>query len=320
MNKKERVLAVVQGREPDRIPTGFWLHFPPDQQKPENMVAAHLKFFEESGTDICKVMNEALLRGNVKVTSPGDFAAALVSDETKRALNRQVDNVKAICDKIGDTALIQATIHGVVVSAHHLSLREGFYVDNKDFLRHCMTEDRYALLSAYDRVCDVLCDLTWRCVEAGAGGIYYACLGGEKDLFTEEEYHTYVEPYEQRVFSAASCASCFNTLHICKSGLDIARYTALPAQVVNWAIHENNPTLAEGARIFADKVILGGLDDRAGVLVDGTSEEIEAEVHGILEEMQGRRFILGADCTLPTEISCERIMAAVNACGSYTRG
>ena len=28
MTKKERVLAVLRGETPDRIPAGFWLHFP----------------------------------------------------------------------------------------------------------------------------------------------------------------------------------------------------------------------------------------------------------------------------------------------------
>lgn len=317
MNKKERVMAVVRGGTPDRIPSGFWLHFPSEQQKLENVVPSHLKFFAETQTDICKVMNEALLRGVQEIRTPVDYAKAVLSPETKKALDGQVDCIKRICDQIGDSSLVQATIHGVVVSTHHLSLRKGFYVDNKDFFRQCMTENREALVNTFDMVTDALCELSRRCIEAGAGGIYYACLGGEKDLFTAEEYHQYIEPFEARAFEAAGCAPCFNTLHICKSGLDIARYKNLSAEVVNWAIHENNPSLEEGAEIFADKVILGGLDDRAGVLVDGTREEIEAEVHSILDKMQGRRFILGADCTLPTEISSERIVTAVEACGTY---
>ena len=28
MNKRERVMAVIRGQKPDRIPSGFWLHFP----------------------------------------------------------------------------------------------------------------------------------------------------------------------------------------------------------------------------------------------------------------------------------------------------
>ena len=66
-----------------------------------------------------------------------------------------------------------------------------------------------------------------------------------------------------------------------------------------------------------DRVVLGGLDDRAGVLVDGSLEDIEQQVHKILRENGTQRFILGADCTLPTDISLERIAKAVEATGTY---
>mgnify|MGYP000022760933 CR=1 FL=1 len=317
MNKKERVMAVIRGEKPDRIPTGFWFHFSPRDQ--ERVVSAHLRYFAESGTDICKVMNEALLRGESEIRTPGDYARAALSGAARRNMERHLDDVKRICDETGNTSLVQATLHGVVVSTHHLSLRKGLYVDNRMFFRTCMTENREALINAFDMVTDVLCELSERFFDAGVGGIYYACLGGERDLFTPEEYNTYIKPFEMRVLQAAGKTSCVNTLHICKSGLDISRYQDLPAQVVNWAIHENNPSLEEGAEIFKDKVILGGLDDRSGVLVDGTNGEIESEVHAILRKMAGRRFILGSDCTLPTDISCSRIQTAVHSCETYCR-
>ena len=317
MNKKERVMAVIRGEKPDRVPSGFWLHFPPEEQKGDRVVPAHLRYFKESETDICKIMNEALLRGVSQIRKPGDYAHAAFSAELKASLEKHLDDVKRICDQVGDASVVQATVHGVVVSTHHMSLRDGFYVDNKDFFKTCMKEDPNALESAFDMVSDALCELAQAFLKAGVGGIYYACLGGEKDLFTKEEYETRIRPYERRVLEAAAKAPCFNTLHICKSGLDISRYRGLPAQVVNWAIHENNPSLEEGAEIFPDQVILGGLDDRAGVLVDGTEDEIRQAVHEILHKMEGRSFILGSDCTLPTDISCQRIRTAVEACGSY---
>lgn len=317
MNKRERVMAVIRGEKPDRIPSGFWLHFPAEDQKPERVLPSHLRFFEESCTDICKIMNEALFRGISQICTPADYAAAALSQAARKSFDDQVDCVKKICDQLGGSAVTQATLHGVVVSTHHLSLRKGMYVDNKDFFRTCMTENRQALVNTFDMVADVLCELATRFLDAGADGIYYACLGGEKNLFTPEEYEFYIKPFEMRVLKAAHNANCFNTLHICKSGLDIARYRDLPAEVVNWAIHENNPSLEEGAAVFPDKVILGGLDDRAGVLVDGAREEIEAAVHSLIRKMEGRRFILGSDCTLPTDISCDRIKTAVEACGTY---
>ena len=39
----------------------------------------------------------------------------------------------------------------------------------------------------------------------------------------------------------------------------------------------------------------------------------EEEVRQVLHIMEGHRFLLGADCTLPTEIAYDRIRTAVEA-------
>ena len=87
---------------------------------------------------------------------------------------------------------------------------------------------------------------------------------------------------------------------------------------------------AQGLRLFAGglrgglsrdvykrQVLLGGLDDRAGVLVDGPKEAIEQEVYSVLDRMGTTGFLLGADCTLPTEIPYAHIRTAVEATGKY---
>ena len=85
------------------------------------------------------------------------------------------------------------------------------------------------------------------------------------------------------------------------------------SDIVNWGVHEDNISLEEGRRLFGDITIMGGLQNRAGVLVDGTCEQIEQKVKSIIHSFGKQKFILGADCTLPTEISYQRINVAVKA-------
>ena len=61
MTKKERVIAAINNKEVSGIPSSFSLHFPQDKKMGEECVKAHLKFFEETDTDICKIMNENLI-------------------------------------------------------------------------------------------------------------------------------------------------------------------------------------------------------------------------------------------------------------------
>ena len=64
-------------------------------------------------------------------------------------------------------------------------------------------------------------------------------------------------------------------------------------------------SLKQGAALF-NRPIVGGLDDR-GVIVYGTDEEIRKTAMTILSEAPSTGFILGADCTLPTDIELDRI-------------
>ena len=63
---------------------------------------------------------------------------------------------------------------------------------------------------------------------------------------------------------------------------------------------------------------MGGLANRSGVLVNGTEEEIRSEVHKVLQDFGTQGFILGADCTLPTDIELWRVNAAVEAAREFS--
>ena len=45
MTKKERVVAAIEGREPDKVPSGFSLHFPTEAAFVDFAVDAHILFF-----------------------------------------------------------------------------------------------------------------------------------------------------------------------------------------------------------------------------------------------------------------------------------
>ena len=61
MTKKERVQTVLRSETPDYVPAGFSLHFPADKNAGEAGVQAHLEFFEQTDTDLVKIMNENLV-------------------------------------------------------------------------------------------------------------------------------------------------------------------------------------------------------------------------------------------------------------------
>ena len=313
MNRRENTIAAVQGGNVEYIPAGFWLHFPESCFHGDAAVQAHLDFFRESETDIMKIMNENVIPCSVPIVNPEDWAKIPAYDRNASFIQDQLEITKKILDKVHDNGIVLLTVHGVVASAWHARGGTAGYETGSSFLVEHLRANPEAVAQAYDRISDALAILTEEALKIGVDGIYYAALGGESYLYTDEEFERYVKPNDLKVLQAASKRPAFNILHMCKDRLNLERYRDYPVDVVNGGVYEHNPSLLEGRKIFGDAAILGGLDDRAGVLVDGTEQEIRSEVHRVIGEMGQRKFLLGADCTLPTEIEMARIRAAVRA-------
>ena len=319
MTARERVMAVINGKSADRTPVMFTMHFPADCQFGDAAVKAHLDFFRESQGDIGKVMNENLLRSDITARRAGDLSGERINLATKKGLDAQVDLVKRIVDQAGGERMILATIHGPMVSVHHMSGRKGFFVENLEFYRTCKEEDPQALRTALQYASDALCLLVRRCIEeAWADGIYFAALGAERTLFTREEYADIVRPFDNAVLNASRSAGGLNLLHICKKGVDVQRFVDYPVEIFNWEMTGTNPSLEEALRLIPeDRTILGGFSNESGPLIQGTEAEIRAETSRLLEQVHGRRWILGAGCTLPTGIDCAKLRAVVSASKAF---
>ena len=94
MTKKERVTAAIRGEEVDKIPSGFSLHFPKESAFGDAAVKAHLKFFEESDTDILKIMNENLVPYMGEINNGSDYSMVKEMTMADGFMQDQVDVYK----------------------------------------------------------------------------------------------------------------------------------------------------------------------------------------------------------------------------------
>ena len=85
-------------------------------------------------------------------------------------------------------------------------------------------------------------------------------------------------------------------------------FTDYPVQVVNWAVKPEGISLKDGQRLFSGKTVLGGFENtNNSLLYTGSKEEIQAEAKRLIAENGKQGIIIGADCTIPGDISSERI-------------
>ncbi len=60
MTKRERIRAVVEGREPDKLPYSFWTHLPGIDLDPERLAEETYKFYRTYDVDFIKTMNNGM--------------------------------------------------------------------------------------------------------------------------------------------------------------------------------------------------------------------------------------------------------------------
>lgn len=315
MTKRERVLAAIQGREVDVVPTGFSLHFPLEGASGDKGVRSHLDFFRQTDTDIMKIMNENLVPDVGEIRTPDDWNKIPSYSLQDGFMRNQIEMVKNILDQADAEAFSLGTLHGICASAiHPIEARYGYEGVRKLFCAH-IRENKQPVLEAFKRITDGMCQLAVAYKGLGLDGIYYAALGGERHYFTDDEFAEVIEPFDKEILKAAKAEGLYNFLHMCKDNLNMGRYESYNAlaDVVNWGVYETDFSLEQGRRMFPGTTVMGGLANRSGVMVDGTIEELKEAAKGIIRDYGKTSFILGADCTLPTEIPYERIHAIVEA-------
>lgn len=307
MNSKERVMSAIQGKPVDRLPMGFWYHFPEDSfGSIEETVDLHAKFFEDTPMDIFKIMNENIFPDEFKVTGAQDFRKLRKVQKDDDFIQKQVETTKRIVEKIDGRAFVVMTLHGTIASAWHARGGSDGYSEGSLLLQQFLREDAKAMEEGFKRIAEAMCILVDQVQDSGIDAIYYSALGAESYLFTDAEYWEHVRPYDEMILRHAASRFDNNFLHICKDKLHLERFKDLPAAVINWGEHHENPSLKEGWKHFPDMALLGGFDNSKGPLIDGDKAALKAQVDAVIDAVGEQRLLIGADCTLPGDIRPEQ--------------
>lgn len=302
MNKVERVRAALKSEPVDRVPASFWYHFTADKAHGQASVQAHLDYYRASNIDFLKVMNEHFYQANVSIKTPGDWRQVRPAPLSSSFYQDQLDEVKQIVDAVGDECLVVTTIFGPFSS--------GNYAGDRKVTEH-LKADPASVSQGLGAIAESLAEFAVACVDAGAAGIYYSAQGGEKDRFSEDEFLQYIKPHDLTVLKAVEDYGEFHLLHVCKDHIRLHLYADYPGHAVNWAATKHNLSLTQGRELFK-RPIVGGLGDR-GIMVDGTPEAIQAAVRSVIADFGTQGLMIGADCTLPTDIAVGNIRTAVEA-------
>ena len=318
MNKRERVVAAIKGEKVDGLPSCYSLHFPAEEATGPAGVAAHLRFFEETDTDVIKIMNEHLVRNTKLLRTPSEFCARVEELlESGTYAEDQIEFTRQILAQAEPDAYALGTLHGVIATSLHVlgKMGEGFNLGERmqivtDFCRW----DAPAMHEAFGRIADYMADLAAAYVrDGGVDGVFYASLGAETKWLQDDEFATFVAPCEKRILSAIREAGGHTFLHMCKSRINMERFRSYApyADVVNWGVYEVPFSMAAGRELFPGITVLGGLENRSGAIASGDPEQARAAVRELVAREGREGLIVGADCTLATDQDRAVVRAAV---------
>ena len=218
MNAKERVIAAVNKQEVDAIPSGFSYHFPKGNEYGDAGVNVHMKFFNETGGDILKIMNDNRIPSMSNVKTAADWKDVRSISLSDPCFARQIDLMKRLMDKVDPAYFSMGTLHGVVATCRHATSEGYTFAQTREIMCAHYRENKQPITDAFKAHGGQSLRVSPRPMYRwGLDGIMYASLGAEKQYFTDEEYADLVAPLDQQVMNVIhNSKNCISFLHMCK--------------------------------------------------------------------------------------------------------
>lgn len=311
MTKLERVRAALAGKPVDRMPVGFWRHWPGDDQREDSLVEVTLDFQRRYDQDFIKLpVSSTYTVHDWGVTH--EYRGSIMGDRTY--LERTVK-------KVEDWDRIQALDVNRGTYGWHLSaLRSILRRKDKDtplvvtmfnplsVLLYLAGDEtglvhlrRYPerVVPALQAVIDTCAAFAREAINAGADGIFLSAKQASYEMMSDEEYRRFGRPGDLAVLKAAS-AGWFNILHLHGQHPMFARLADYPVQAMNWHDRTAAPSLSEAAKIFPG-TLMGGVEQYQ-VLHFGSAEEVAAQVQDAVRQMKGLRLMVTPGCTYPLSV------------------
>ena len=323
MDKIERVMAVIEGRRPDRTPVGFWYHFSADQVCGRAAVEAHVAHVETFDLDFLKIMNDNGYPHDGQIRTAADLASLVELRGDEPAFEKQLQLIADLKRRLGGRMLMTTTVFNAWAtlrrlvkppSTHHAPpTMNGSNDAATATLLGFYGQDAAAVATAIQTVATSLGNFARKSVDAGADGVFMSVRDDWVDGGAENgtNYNRLIRQSDLKVLAGA-VGGAFNMLHVCGRAIDFRAFAEYPVQVINWADRAAGPAIRE-VRDWVKPAICAGVDN-LDTLGNGTPADCAREVADALDQAADRPMIIGPGCTFdPKAVPQANLKAVVRA-------
>lgn len=311
MNKREAVLSLLDDtQEQSYIPAAFFLHFPEAFRAGQAAVQKHSEFFRHTDMDLVKIQYERKFPHRNDIQKPEDWLKMPHYDLD--FFEEQLEAVKGLVQSLKQEAVVVVTLYSPFMCAGHSV--------GRNLLEQHLQEDPESVKKGLEIITESLLVFVRECIKLGVDGFYTSTQGGEAGRpYSPDVFDTIIKPFDLTVMNEINDTCQFNILHVCDYVLpydDFSRFTDYPGHLVNspLTVGAKEITMQEVSAMF-NRPYMGGLE-RLGILATGTEAEVKQAVEAVLQDAP-KRFMLGADCTVPSETSWDNLKVAINTAHTW---
>lgn len=303
MNKLERIDAVLEGREPDRIPICVWYHFGHQHGSGEKFAGLVLEWFRHYDLDLLKLMNDyfyPMPAGLEEIRDAAGLAKLQRFDPEESDWREQLAAIRIIARELNGEAYFIDTVFDPWQSLQRSIAGEHLV----ELVKRCPNE----LKAALDRVADNLIEYSRRSIALGSSGIFMSLLGSlnqlERSVFVD-----FAKPAAMKVFRAVEALAPMNIAHLHGESIYLEEVLDFPVSILSWEDRApGNPSIAEMRRRWKG-VVMAGIDhNRAAQVSTAFARE---NVRTGLRHGGRSRFILANGCSLPSWIDPHALKAMI---------
>jgi len=312
INKRELLLDLVHNNSKlGYIPAAFFMHFDDTHHQGQPAIDKHMEFFHYTGMDFVKIQYEQPLPREIAIRKPEDWAKVPLCAE--QFFEPTIRVAEGLVKAANHEALVILTVYSPLMHA----IRQA---DAETFANH-LYENLEAVSKGLSILTENVLRLVRGCMLVGVDGFYVSTQGGEATRFEDKSiFKNLIKPTDLAVWEEIQ--NCrLNILHVCDyegSYDDLTPFLDYPGHVVNCSLKLGDKTLTakEVSELF-DRPFMGGLE-RKGVIATGDRQEIRKEVDAVLSQAPDR-FILAADCTVPSDTPWENLKTAIEIAHQYLK-
>lgn len=321
MNHREWVQRAFNNEEVQRVPMGFWFHFLKNEvdadvfETPEKLdvtLEGHRRFITEFEPDFIKIMCDGFFQYPLQGGKPRmDSLKDLELIQPLDASHPWVTTQAAFARQVADFDRERLALYSCFSPASYLRYK---LMKSPYTVADLLKADAQRVSAALNRMAEgIAAMLNAVGEEAKVDGFYLSVGNSDSERIGDEAYRKCITPSDKKVLSAANAAAKNTLMHICGWGgqrNNLAAFKDYEPTVYNWATHVENIGLAEGKRILGDtRAVLGGFpsEERSFLYKGGTREEIQNFARKLVQENGKKGILIGADCTMPMDMSWERL-------------